>query len=90
MENNFTEKDTKEPIHVDDKIDVMGVDCPENYIKTKLKLEAMKNGQILEVTLDDGEPMRSVPRSIKEDGHQVIHLEQFEDGYKIYIKVNNN
>ena len=46
----------------------------------------MESGQVLEVTLDDGEPMRSVPRSIKEEGHKVIKVEQFDDGYKILIK----
>ena len=71
---------------VNEKIDLRGVLCPINFVKTKLKLEMMENGQVLEVTLDDGEPMRSVPRSVKEEGHKVIKVEQFDDGYKIFVK----
>lgn len=72
-------------------IDVRGVACPNNFVKIKLKLEMMKDGQILEVILDGGKPMSSVPGSIKEEGHKIIKkVEEFEDGYKIYIKVNNN
>ena len=54
----------------DDHIDLRGVLCPINFMKTKLKLEMMDSGQVLEVILDDGEPIRSVPRSVKEEGHQ--------------------
>ncbi len=71
---------------VDEKIDLRGVLCPINFVKTKLKLEMMEGGQVLEVTLDDGEPMRNVPRSVKEEGHKIIKVEGFEEGYKIYIK----
>ncbi len=71
---------------VNEKIDLRGVLCPINFVKTKLKLEKMENEQVLEVTLDDGEPMRNVPRSIKEEGHKIVKVEKFGDGYKIYIK----
>ncbi len=71
---------------VDEKIDLRGVLCPINFVKTKLKLEMMENEQVLEVTLDDGEAMRNVPRSIKEEGHKIVKVEKFGDGYKIYIK----
>ncbi|HHT9153271.1 MAG TPA: sulfurtransferase TusA family protein [Candidatus Hypogeohydataceae bacterium YC40] len=70
----------------DDSIDLRGVLCPMNFVKTKLKLEEMESGQVLEVFLDDGEPMRSVPRSIKEEGHKVIHVENMGKAYKLLIK----
>lgn len=71
---------------VDGKIDLRGVLCPINFVKTKLKLEEMDGGQVLEVALDDGEPMRNVPRSIKEEGHKIIKVEKFGEGYKLLIK----
>ncbi len=71
---------------VDEKIDLRGVLCPINFVKTKLKLEKMENEQVLEVTLDDGEPMRNVPRSIKEEGHKIIKVEKLDGGYKLFIK----
>ena len=71
---------------VDGKIDLRGVLCPINFVKTKLKLETMESDQILEVTLDDGEPMRNVPRSVKEDRHKIVKVEKSGDDFKIYIK----
>ncbi len=70
----------------DEKIDLRGVLCPINFVKTKLKLEMMDDGQVLEITLDDGEPMRNVPRSVKEEGHMVVGVEKIDDGYKIFVK----
>lgn len=70
----------------DEKIDLRGVLCPINFVKTKLKLEMMEAGQVLEIALDDGEPMRNVPRSIKEEGHKVIKVEKCDDGYKIFVE----
>lgn len=70
----------------DDRIDLRGVLCPINFVKTKLKLEMMDSGQILEVILDDGEPIRSVPRSLKEEGHKIVKVENMENAYRLLIK----
>lgn len=76
----------EEKIVPDEKIDLRGVLCPINFVKTKLKLEMMDSGQILEVILDDGEPIRSVPRSIKEEGHRIVKVENVENTYRLLIK----
>ncbi|OHB40707.1 MAG: preprotein translocase subunit TatB [Planctomycetes bacterium RIFOXYD2_FULL_41_16] len=70
----------------DDHIDLRGVLCPINFVKTKLKLEMMDSGQVLEVLLDDGEPIRSVPRSVKEEGHKIVKVENMEGAYRLLIK----
>lgn len=57
-------------------LDLRGVTCPENYVRVKLALEEMAPGENLEILLDDGEPMRNVPRSIKDDGYRIIRAER--------------
>jgi TusA-related sulfurtransferase len=56
---------------VSSTLDLTGVACPMNWVKTKLALERMATGQELSVRLDPGEPLDSVPRSAREDGHDV-------------------
>lgn len=73
-------------IKIDQKIDLRGICCPINFVKTKLKLEEMCTGEILEVILDDGEPIRNVPRSVKDEGHQIIGVERIENFFKIVIR----
>ncbi len=52
-------------------LDLTGVACPLNWVRTKLTLEGMRAGDELVVHLDPGEPIESVPRSAREDGHEV-------------------
>lgn len=72
---------------VDAKLDLKGVACPMNFVKTKLQLEEMDAGQVLEVIIDDGEPMRNVPRSVQSEGHKVLELTKIPDGhFKLVIE----
>jgi tRNA 2-thiouridine synthesizing protein A len=53
------------------RLDLRGVPCPMNWVRTKLALEQLAAGDSLVVELDPGEPIESVPRSAREDGHEV-------------------
>ena len=73
--------------NIDSSLNLIGIVCPLNFVKTKLKLEEMQRGQILEVIIDDGESMRNVPRSLKEEGHKIIKVEQLSDNsFSLLIK----
>jgi tRNA 2-thiouridine synthesizing protein A len=71
---------------VDERIDITKEICPMTFVKTKLKLESMRPGQTLEVTLRDGEPLRNVPRSVKEEGHKILDVRQEGTFYKLLIE----
>ena len=66
-------------------LDLRGVACPLNFVKTKMQLEKMQNGQKLEVLLDSGEAIESVPRSVIEEGHKIIIQEKIENYFKVLI-----
>jgi len=70
----------------DAEIDLRGVICPYNFVKTKLKLETMEEGQILSVWLDDGDPIRNVPRSVENEGHTVLAQERVDQSYRVVIR----
>jgi len=53
------------------ELDLSGVLCPMTWVRTRLALEDLAPGERLEVRLDPGEPLESVPRSAREDGHEV-------------------
>ncbi len=75
-------------MQIDETIDLRGVKCPMNFVKIKLKLEQMDTGRNLEALVDTGEPMRSIPRAIKEEGHQIIHAEKLgaDGGFSLLIR----
>ena len=63
-------------------IDLRGVCCPTNFVKAKLALEMIDEGETVEFLLDDGEPVKNVPRSLKGEGHKLLGLKE-ADGYYI-------
>ena len=70
----------------DASIDLRGVICPINFVKTKLKLEEMNTGAILEVIIDSGEPIANVPRSVKEEGHKIVKVEKTNNHFRLLIE----
>jgi tRNA 2-thiouridine synthesizing protein A len=61
-------------------LDITREVCPMTYVRTKLKLESLGAGAVLEVLLKGDEPLKNVPRSAREEGHEVLHLEPRPDG----------
>ena len=59
----------------DSSVDITGEHCPMTYVRVKLALERLAPGKILEVWLQGEEPLRNVPKSVCEDGHEVLSLE---------------
>jgi len=60
-------------------LDLSGVACPMNFVKTKIKLSGMAIGAQLTVILDDGAPIENVPLSLEEQGQKVHVKEQLSD-----------
>lgn len=65
---------------IDDNVDITDVVCPTTFVKAKVALEELDDGQILAVKMNDGEPVQNVPRSIKEEGYKILKLINNEDG----------
>lgn len=74
-------------IYVDGVVDITDVVCPITFVKAKVALEELDDGQVLSIRLNDGEPVQNVPRSIKEEGHQVLKLLKNDDGtYQLLVR----
>ena len=83
---NIDKMENLNNIKVDQRIDITNDICPMTFVKTKLKLETMNAGEVLEVTLREGEPLSNVPKSVKEDGHKVVSISKSEDVFKVIIE----
>ena len=56
----------------DFQLDLRGVACPMNFVKTKLFMDKMQPGQTVMVLLDPGEPVESVSSSVGAEGHEIL------------------
>ena len=50
------------------------------WVRVKLALEQLPPGGVLEVLLAGAEPLKNVPLSARDDGHEVVSLEPLADG----------
>ena len=69
------------------KIDITKDSCPLTFVKTKLAIEQMEPGELLEVRLNAGEAVNNVPRSLRDEGHTIVSLSKQGDGtYLLQVK----
>jgi tRNA 2-thiouridine synthesizing protein A len=64
---------------VDRELDLHGEVCPYTFVKSKLALEQMASGQVLEIVVDNGESASNVPRSLALEGHDVLGVDRGPD-----------
>ena len=65
--------------NIDDTVDITDVVCPTTFVKAKVALEELNEGEILSIRMNDGELVQNVPRSIKKEGHKILKLINNED-----------
>lgn len=88
-EEKAAEKETPAPAAKPDRsLDLKGVACPFNYVRAKLELEEMELGQLLELWIDEGEPIRNVPQSLADDGQTILETEQQDTVYRLLVRKN--
>ena len=76
-----------EEIKVDGTVDITDVVCPVTFVKAKVALEELDDGQVLAIHMNDGEPAQNVPRSMKDEGHQILKLKDNGDGtYDLFVR----
>ncbi|MDD1417202.1 sulfurtransferase TusA family protein [Dolichospermum sp. ST_con] len=70
----------------DAQLDLRGTPCPINFVRTKLYLEKMPPGGLLEVWLDPGEPIEQVPDSLTMTGYQVEQITDCSTYFSLVIR----
>ncbi len=56
------------------------------FVRTKLRLERLKSGEILSVRLRGEEPLRNVPRAARDEGHTILGIAADGDTHIVTIR----
>ena len=71
------------------ELDLRGTPCPLNYVRSKLALESLAAGEVLQVDLDAGEPEQMVAEGLRGEGHSVEVLPLEASGaVRLWIRRN--
>jgi TusA-related sulfurtransferase len=70
----------------DKTLDCLGLYCPEPVFKTRLELDDMKAGEILEVLADDPAAESDIRSLVKNLGQELLGVTKKGDTVQILIK----
>jgi TusA-related sulfurtransferase len=77
---------TSSTSNLGETLDLRGTPCPINFVRTKLKLEKMSPGALLEVWLDRGEPIEQVPDSLAMEGYLIEEIEDKSEFFALKVR----
>ena len=70
----------------DKVLDCIGLYCPEPVFRTRLALDEMEAGEVLEVTADDPAAEEDIKRLVRRLGHEILSLESDDDQVRFVIR----
>jgi tRNA 2-thiouridine synthesizing protein A len=73
-------------VEPDKKIDCLGLYCPEPLFRTRMSLDEMEKGQVLEVKADDPAAEEDLKRLAERLGHEVISVKHDGDEVTVLIR----
>ncbi|GBD99615.1 hypothetical protein BMS3Abin07_01652 [bacterium BMS3Abin07] len=68
-----------EQIKPDKKVDIRGLVCPYTFVRSKLAIESLELGQVLEILLDYKDATENIPKSMQDHGQKVLKVEKIND-----------
>jgi TusA-related sulfurtransferase len=67
-------------------LNLRGIPCPLNLVKAKLAIEKIEIGDILEIKLDDGEPIQNLPVSLSRQGQEILATTRRENHFCVQVR----
>jgi len=67
-------------------VDLTGEVCPMTTMKARVHLAQITVGQVLEFIVKEGEQMRDVPLSIKQDGHRIEKVRREGERFHVFVR----
>lgn len=78
-------------LQIHKELNLKGKICPYTFIETMLTLEEMKAGEILQVIVDYPPAACDVPRSLQNEGYEVLAVQKTnETDWAIIVKNTNS
>ena len=77
---------TPSGLRVDQSLDVRGVAVPANYQQAVARLQIMEENEILELHVDEGEPLRTIPYGLRAEGHEILVSEPATPGVRLLVR----
>ncbi|MEW6490239.1 MAG: sulfurtransferase TusA family protein [Thermodesulfobacteriota bacterium] len=58
------------------ELDITGDVCPMTLVRVRMALDKVAPGGVLRIKMAAGEPVASIPRTLRDEGHELVSLER--------------
>ena len=73
-------------LQIDASLDVRGIDGPTSYRQALERLAQMAENAILELHIDEGQPLRTIPYGLRAEGHEILVSEPAKQGVRLLVR----
>ncbi len=74
-------------VKIDKSLDIKGQVCPYTFVRSKLAIEKLNIGEVLEIVTDHKPASENVPRSMENEGQKVLKVEKTgEKEWRILVR----
>ena len=70
------ERGMGDDLKADRTLDIRGQVCPLTFVRSKLAIEKMAIGEVLEIVVDHQPAVANVPRSMEHEGQKLLKIEK--------------
>ena len=77
---------TPSGLRVDQSIDTRGRPSPESYQQAIERLRQMTENNILELYIDDGAALETIPFGLRAEGHEILVSEPAQRGIRLLVR----
>ncbi len=73
-------------LRIDQSLDVRGLKSPEGNQQAIDRLLKMAEDDILELSIDEGEALRTIPYALRAEGHEIVVSEPTTGGIRLLVR----
>ena len=73
-------------LQIDASLDVRGIDGPTSYRQALERLAQMPENAVLELHIDEGQPLRTIPYGLRAEGHEILVSEPAKGGVRLLVR----
>jgi len=70
----------------EDFLDISGDVCPMTQVRVRMAMGKVAAGETLKIKMASGEPVSSIPRTLKEEGHEILSMNKVGDDFELVVR----
>lgn len=67
-------------------LDITAEVCPMTLVRVRLALDRVAPGGLLTIRMAGGEPVASIPRALREEGHELVAVARAGEAFEVVVR----